>query len=408
MVNGETITMKEFAMELASMHSSIEDPAAKGKQDYARTLDRLIAVKLVKQEALNIGFDRTPSVRIQMENFVLKAMIQQLLAEEVKDITVDENAVDELYQQMAIEVKLLTYKIFSQADAETMLEDVRAGGDFSQLAGELVSAGKAEESGAAEYIRLNDLLPAVAQAVYDMEAGEVSEIFKVDDGFMAFRLEDQRVYEDPDTRLAAAARLLQKESRKKQLEYLQSLEDKYATFDEEAEKTLDFVEIMKKNPEATGTEVFERLGEDKRPLVTISNGQETVVITVAEVSDKLKASMYHGSDKVIDGEEMNTQKDTVLWNKLVAITGRMEARNQGIDTSEVFLEKRADFEERLLFDTFMTKAVVPGITVREEDVKAYYDSHQEDFSSPLMLKMSSLAFSSAAAAPTPLMGNRRS
>ena len=79
-VNGEAITLKEFAMELASMHSDMDGSTAKGKQNFTESLDRLIAVKLIEQDALNIGFDRMPEVQSQVENFALKAMIQQLLA----------------------------------------------------------------------------------------------------------------------------------------------------------------------------------------------------------------------------------------------------------------------------------------------------------------------------------------
>jgi parvulin-like peptidyl-prolyl isomerase len=397
-VNGEAITLQEFAMELARMHSNMDAAAASGGRDFSETLDRLIAVKLIKQEALNIGFDRTPEVRSQLENFALKAMIQQLLTDHIKDLQVDEAAVEELYRQMALEARLLTYRILDEADASALLADVKEGGDFKELADKLVAAGKAEGGEQPEYTRLNDLLPAVAQAVYSMQPGDVSELFRADKGYMLFRFEDQRVYDDAEVRLAAANRLLQQEARTRQLAYLQSLEDKYVTFDKDAEAALDFAAIIAENPQAKGTQVFARLAADQRPLARISDGTQTVLITVAEIAKKLEESMYHGMDRVIDAKEMDKQKQLAIWNRLVAVTGRMEARNQGIDTSSALQAKLADFEERLLFDTFMARAVVPGISVREEAVRAYYDAHLEDFSSPLMLKMKSLAFTSKTSA----------
>ena len=397
-VNGEPITLKDFAMELASMHSNMTDAEAKGKRDFGQTLDRLIAVKLIKQEALNIGFDRIPAVRKQIENFALKTMIQQLLSGQIKDIAADEKELEELYRQMAIEAKLLTYRFFDQADAASLLKEVRAGGDFKVLADKMVAAAKAEGGEEAEFARLNDLLPQIAQAVYPMEKGKVSEIFKADKGYLLFRLEDRRVYEDPETRQLAVKRLLEQEARKKQIAYLESLQDKYATIDEKAEEALNFAGIMEKNPKAKGTEVFARLSGDQRPLAKVVNGKETVLVTVAEIAKELESSMYHGMDRIIDAKQMDNQKETLITSKLIAITGRMEAQNQGIDTSEAFLGKLEDFEDRLLFDTFMSKAVVPGITVREEAVRAYYDENLENFSSPLMLKMKSLVFTNQASA----------
>jgi len=391
-VNGEAITLKEFAIELARMHSDLAGSEARGKQNFTETLDRLIAIKLVEQEALNIGFDKTPAVQSQMENFALKAMIQQLLADQVRNIQVDTAAIDELYRQMAIEVKLLTYRFFTQADAEALIKEAAAGGDFRALADQQVKAGKGEGGDEPQYARLNDLLPAVAQAVYAMQPGEVSQIFKAEKGVMLFRLEDRRNYEDAEVRQAAANRLLQQESRKKQMAYLKSLEDKYVTFDKQAEQALDFAKILEANPQAKGTEVFAALSKDQRPLATISNGRETVLVTVAEIAKKLESSMYHGMDRVIDAQNLSKQKESVLSNKLVAVTGRMEAQSQGIDKTAAFQEQLDDFEESLLFETFMAKAVVPGISVREEDVRAYYDKNLENYSSPLMLKMKSLVF----------------
>ncbi|MDA3833683.1 MAG: peptidylprolyl isomerase [Spirochaetales bacterium] len=224
-VNEEPITLKKFALELATMHGSMTESENRGSQNLTKMLNRLITVKLVKQEALNIGFDRTPAVQKQIENFALETMIKQLLAEQLSDIRVEVTEVEELYQQMAIEVKISAYKVFDQADAETLLEDSRAAGDFKQLADKLVETAKAEGGGTPEYVRLNELLPAVAKEAYALEKGNISQIFKEENGFMLFKLEDKRVYEDAEVRQAAANQVFQQQAKIAQREYLQSLED---------------------------------------------------------------------------------------------------------------------------------------------------------------------------------------
>lgn len=392
MVNTEPITLKEFALELASMHSSMEASDKKGGQDYTKMLDRLITIKLVKQEAMNIGFDRMPSVQKQIEDFALTTMIKQLLATQLAGLQVDAGEVEELYKQMAIEVKLLNYKLFAQADAEALLANFKSGGDFKALADKLVAAGKAEAEVATGYAPLKELLPAIAQAVYPMQKGDVSEIFKAENGYIIFRVEDKRVYEDQDTRLVAANQLLQQKAQKKQKEYLVSLVDKYASFNKDAEEALDFAKIMAASPAATGTEIFAALGQDQRTLVTIANDQEKILITVADVAEKLGETLYHGAEKALDPVKMEREKESVLWNMLVAAAGRLEAQEQGIDRSADYLEQLNNFEDRVLFDTFIAKAVVPGIAVAEDDARRYYYNHLEDYASPLMLKMNSLAF----------------
>jgi len=391
-VNTEPITLKEFALELASMHSSMEASEMKGGQSYLKMLDRLITIKLVKQEALNIGFDGTPAVQKQIEDFALTTMIKQLLANQIVDLQVDAEQVEELYREMAVEAKLTNYKIFAQADAETLLANYKSGGDFKALADKLVAEAKAEVEAATEYAPLKDLLPAIAQAVYPMQNGDVSEIFKAESGYIIFRLEDKRVYEDPETRLVAANQLLQKASQKKQMEYLEALVDQYASFDKEAEEALDFAKIAELNPEAKGSEILGPLSKDQRTFVTVANDREMVLITIADIAKKLEGSLYHGTEKVLDPVKMDREKESVIWNSLVAVVGRLEAQAQGIDKTEAYLEKLTNFEDRVLFDTFIAKAVVPGIKVPEDDAKKYYYNHLEDYASPLMLKMNSLAF----------------
>ena len=398
MVADEPITLKEFSREMASMHQELKEGEAAKNQNYKDLLERLITVKLVKQEALNIGFDRTPQVQSQMDNFAVKNMIKQLVSTQLKDLRVPVSEVEELYKEMALEAKLLTFSFADKADAEKLLKEVEAGGDFKQLGDKLVAAGKAKGGEAPEYARLQDMVPSVAQAVYGMKVGDVSQVFKGAKNYYLFQVKARQVYDDPEVRQAAANRLMQQLAEKKQFEYMDGLIAKYATYNKETEAALDFVKIADEEKGVKGSEVFARLQKDKRPYVTISDGSKTQVITVADVAQKIEKSLYHGMDRALEGEKLNGDKKTVLYNELVGICGKLEAEKQGIDKSPEFIEKMQNFENRVLFDTFMAKAVVPGVKVPEDDAKKYYYNHLEDYSSPLMLKMKSLAFTDRSAA----------
>ena len=240
MVNEEPITMKEFMVEIATMHNSMGDSETPANRSFTKLLDRLVTIRLVKQEALNIGFDQTPAVQKKVEEFALKTLIKQLLARQIAGLQPDEETVETLYRQMALEVKTLTYRFNQQTDTEAFLADLNAGGDFKELADKMVAGGKAQGGGESEYQKLNDLLPNVAKAVFNMEPGAVSEVFKGTNDFLVFKLEDRRVYEDPEARLASRKVALQQKADKVQREYLRELIDKYATFDEDAMSLVDF------------------------------------------------------------------------------------------------------------------------------------------------------------------------
>ena len=92
MVNEEPITMKDFMVEIATMHNAMGDSETPASQSFTKMLDRLITIKLVKQEALNIGFDRTPAVQKRVEEFALKTLIKELLARQIVNLQPDEEA----------------------------------------------------------------------------------------------------------------------------------------------------------------------------------------------------------------------------------------------------------------------------------------------------------------------------
>jgi parvulin-like peptidyl-prolyl isomerase len=398
MVNEEPITLRELATELASMHGNMGQSESRGKQDFSKILERLVTIRLIKQEALNIGFDRTPTFQKQVNDFAIKTRLQLLLNEQFKKLQLDEQEVEKTYRDMAIEAKLQTYSFTDQADAKAFIADIEAGGDFQALGEQQLAAGKAEGGEEEDYVKLIDLLPAIAKAVFEMEPNEVSEAFKGQDNYLVFRLLDKRVYEDPEVRRLATNTVLQEQRKTAQKDYFKALEERYVTFSEEGEKALNFKAIVAEQPGITGTEVFARLLKDQRPVATVSDGQTSEIITVAEIAEKLKAKMFHGTERELVGTDMDTKKDIALQDQIIALTVNLEAERQGIDATPEFKAAVAKFEERQLFDTFVAKAVIPGIKVPEDEAKAYYYTNLEDYSSPLMLKMRSLVFTDRASA----------
>jgi len=392
MVNGDPITLEEFAEQLVAMHSDMAQPGTQERKNFTALLNRMIAVKLVIQEAVNIGFDQTPAVQKQMEDFALKTLISQLIGKQLQNMEPDQEKIEEIYRQMALEAKLASYKFQSQADAQSLLDQYQAGGDFVKLAQAMVESGKATGGDDGEYIKLKDLLPSVAQAVFSMETGKVSEIFKVDKGYLLFKLEDRRVYEDPEARMQATQMIRQQLAFEKQAAYIKELEDKYVTINKEAEESLDFEKIMQERPAAKASEIFAKLRNDQRPLATIKNNEETTVITVAEVMKDLEATFFHGTEQTIAPKETNAKKDAIIHDKLIKIIGAIEAETLGIDKSKEYLNAVKKFRGELLFDTFVNRAVLPDVKVSQAEAREYYNKNIGEYSTPLMLKMKSLAF----------------
>jgi hypothetical protein len=73
----------------------------------------------------------------------------------------------------------------------------------------------------------------------------------------------------------------------------------------------------------------------------------------------------------------------------------MEARARGLDRAEEYSDAIEEFENSLLFETFVKKVVAPGVKITEEEVRQYYEEHADDFSSPKMFRMNGLVFHTA-------------
>jgi hypothetical protein len=69
-----------------------------------------------------------------------------------------------------------------------------------------------------------------------------------------------------------------------------------------------------------------------------------------------------------------------------------EALSRGLDKSEGYKKLVSNFEDSLLFGTFIRKVVATDIKVSEEDKKTYYEEHAKDFTYPEMIKIDSIVY----------------
>jgi hypothetical protein len=75
-----------------------------------------------------------------------------------------------------------------------------------------------------------------------------------------------------------------------------------------------------------------------------------------------------------------------------------EVASRGLANSDEYQKELKDFTDSRLFSLFVERVVYPDITVRESDLKAYFEAHKKDYQYPEMMKMTSLAFENKASA----------
>lgn len=393
LVNEDPIIVAEFSKNLQSVHNEMSgsDAVSGAKENARRLMDRLITVRLIEQEARNIGFDQTPSFQKQAVEFAEKTLLYSLLNKQLEGEVLDTEAVDTLYRQISLEGTFNNYLFKQEKDLVALLEAYNKGKDFDTLIAEAMAKKQVVEDSQPEFIRFKDLLPNIASEAAELEVGEVSQIFRQADGFLIFKLVNRRFIEDPQALAYARKNVWERQRAEFAAKYITETVDRYAQFNEQAEADLDFVAIKEANPDIKLGAALQPLLADQRVLVTV-NGPTQVKLTVADLAGKIKDNYFHGVDVVLDAKEVNTKKVEILDETLFRLAGAFEAQKLGLDQTEKYLMDVAEFERRLLFDIFTAKVVTPEVRYDEEDVQAYYDLHQENYMTPAMLRFNSLPF----------------
>jgi len=381
LVNEEPITMRELAGSMAYQHGQGNEGPGEREKESLKLLNRLINSRLILEEAMNIGLDKTDTFIAEIEDFKLKTLQRELVSNQISGLEPNPAEVEDLYKKISFEAKLYSLT-FELPEVANNFLNVQKDGDFNQLAQKYIEENKAKLAGTEQYVKLKDFKPQVSELLYSMEVGDVSHIFRTEEGFLLFKLLDKRFVEDPAAKEKAFSIVFQSQAKQKAVDYGKALEDKYVTLDKALFDQLDF------------DQDYEKLKDDKRVLATVEGmeGNEPVKITVADLASELDVKSYHGADKAQQVKKLNERKELVLSNMLFNYTGKLEAHHLGLDQKEEFQRKVTEYERSKLFEVFMNKLILPDARLTAEEVRSYYDEHIDEYSSPGMLRMNSLVF----------------
>ena len=408
-VDEEPITFSDLTKRIASIHAGKADEATAARKDYASLLDRVITMKLIVQEARNIGLDELPEVESQIDQFSTQLLAASLMSPQLETVEADPEEVEELYRKLARELLVTALRFKREADALAFQKEYQSGAEFSSLAARFIEAGRAEgEIDGQQYMKLKDLLPQIAQAAYEMDEDSLSPIFEVEGGFLVFYLDDMRFYEDATVQEEARERILTPLRKKKADEYIDYLIRQHATVDRGLVDEVDF------EKQTTGflwsreerPVDFAKLLKDDRVLATV-HGDEPSVITVGDLAEAVQRRRFHGVEEAAKKGILNKEKWPVLRDMLFRSILKIEAARQGKDGTEEYLNAVEDYTDTVLFDTFVKRILTPDVRVTEQEGLDYYAEHLDDFSSPTMLRMNGLAFYTVSDAEKALMKLRR-
>lgn len=128
------------------------------------------------------------------DNVRFSLLQEKALQEEVSD-----EDVEAYYNQAKYELNARHILVADEETAATVIEKLKADGDFAELAKEYSSDGSAAEGGELGWFTVGKMVPEFSDAAYALEINEISEPVQSQYGFHIIQVTDKREVEDYGT-----------------------------------------------------------------------------------------------------------------------------------------------------------------------------------------------------------------
>ena len=192
--NGQTITLGEFDQLWEEVPEEY-----KLQLDKSMLLDQLISEKLLMQEAKNMGLEEDNVVLEQIKKMTEQILVQVLIEREILDkVNINDQEVSEYYEQNKEsftekeQVYLYNILLETEEEAQDILEQLKAGGDFSEIAKEKSTGPSAAQGGDLGYLTKGTIIPEIEEVVFALEVEELSEVVKSDYGFHILKITEKK------------------------------------------------------------------------------------------------------------------------------------------------------------------------------------------------------------------------
>ncbi|MFC7688238.1 peptidylprolyl isomerase [Ureibacillus sp. GCM10028918] len=160
----------------------IDEQFSSVKEQYGESFDAVLAQNGLTEEAFK------DNVRFQL-----------LQEKATKDVEVTDKEIEEYYNQAKYELNARHILVADEETAFTVVEKLKAGGDFAALAKEYSSDGSASNGGELGWFTVGSMVDEFNDAAYALELNQVSEPVKSEFGYHIIEVTDKREVEDYGT-----------------------------------------------------------------------------------------------------------------------------------------------------------------------------------------------------------------
>lgn len=392
-VDGDKVTLDEF--ETFFRYPNTKFASAQEEFNAKRdVLDSIIVNRLLIQEAYDRGMEDMADVsRVLTANydkFLLEALYQTQIADK---ITVSDAEIKEYYENQKIRVRAAHILLDTQEEASEVLERIKAGEDFEELAYNLsIDPSAKRNRGDLGYFTYGSMVDEFEDAAYAMEIGEISPPVKSPYGFHIIKLIDRGPADYNETYDQAKETIRQQIDTRKRYrltsEFYLAMKEKYPVTIDESVANYPLHKREELYPPAILSSVprndfdEDQLDRDEKALVlgTWDGGKMTLGDYIITARNSYPPNVKP------DFDNYDSLASIVFdLNKLDILAD--EARKLGLQDSDVFKEKTEQIREYTMADILRNDSIAPPIKPAEEELRTYYDEHLEEYSVPPLVHL---------------------
>ncbi len=201
-VNGVEIRQSDLNMaeeELGSGQLAQMDPATKRENLLSYVIDLKIVAKAAEDKKLGDTDAFKKSLAFARE----RLLMDKLLTDEAKAATTDA-AMRKVYEEAASqmggdeEVRARHILVENEADAKQIIDELKKGGDFAEIAKKKSKDPGASDGGDLGYFTKEQMVPEFSKVAFEIEPGKISDPVKSQFGWHVIKVEDKRKRKAPE------------------------------------------------------------------------------------------------------------------------------------------------------------------------------------------------------------------
>jgi len=357
-------------------------------------LDTLVNQNLLIIGAYEHNLEKHDEVIKAVQGEEIKFLLDVLFEKEILEKAIPTEAeIKDWYNSMDVEIKASHIVVDSESTALEVLQKLKEGVVFEELAIQFSrDPYVSRDQGDLGWFTWGKMMDNFQNVAFKMKPGEISAPVKTPMGYHIIKLVDRRKVEHRPgySEMKDYVRQMIIERRKGELmqAYAKKLKEKYPITVEKptCEFVLNKLEFL--YPETIGGRPRWRnnidpnqLDLDEKALVLgrYTGGQ----LTIGTYLDNLRRV---APDKRPDFDHYDSLQEIIFEMAFMDILA-VEARELGYDESKQYKDKVRRFKELAMADVMRNDTIPAGVEVNEGEVQEYYDTHPEEFTTPLRFSL---------------------